>query len=49
VEQSGGNFDFIIDDGGHTNEQNFNSFMVLFQKALKPGGQYVIEDLQTSR
>ena len=29
--------------------QMFNSFQVLFDKALKPGGLYVIEDIQCSR
>jgi hypothetical protein len=49
VQQTGGGFDFIIDDGGHTNPQQLSSFMVLFQHALKPGGLYVIEDLCESR
>lgn len=49
IKETGGNFDVIIDDGGHQNRQIFNSFVVLFKKALKPGGLYVIEDLQCSR
>lgn len=44
----GGGFDVIIDDGGHNNFQQFNSFIVLFLHALKPGGVYFIEDLQVS-
>jgi hypothetical protein len=49
VEQTGGIFDFIIDDGGHTNVQIWNSFQHLFNHALKPGGVYFIEDLQVNR
>lgn len=49
VNQTGGQFDFIIDDGGHTNVQIWNSFQVLFFDALKPGGTYFIEDLQVGR
>mmetsp|Transcript_2697 Transcript_2697/g.9652 ORF Transcript_2697/g.9652 Transcript_2697/m.9652 type:complete len:274 (+) Transcript_2697:1848-2669(+) len=48
-EQSRGNFDFIIDDGGHTNNQILTSFTFLFHNALKPGGIYFIEDLRCSR
>eukprot|EP00878_Enallax_costatus_P005274 GHUV01005541.1.p1 GENE.GHUV01005541.1~~GHUV01005541.1.p1 ORF type:complete len:329 (+),score=43.88 GHUV01005541.1:427-1413(+) len=49
INQTGGQFDVIIDDGGHTNPQIYNSFLVLFHEALKPGGAYFIEDLQVSR
>ncbi len=37
IEQSGGEFNVIIDDGGHTNSQIKTSFDVLFEKALLPG------------
>lgn len=40
-------FDIIIDDGGHTMEQQMISFGCLFKK-VRPGGFYVIEDLGTS-
>lgn len=40
--------DMIVDDGGHMNEQQYNSFMFLFQHALKPGGVYVIEVSQAT-
>ena len=40
-------FDVILDDGGHTMEQQINSFLVLFS-SVKPGGLYIIEDLHTS-
>ena len=49
VTKTGGDFDIIIDDGGHNNNQIYNSFNVLFHNALKPGGLYFIEDLQASR
>lgn len=49
INQTGGNFDVIIDDGGHANHQIYNSFHLLFFKALKPGGAYFIEDLQVTR
>ena len=49
VATTGGNFDVIIDDGGHTNAQIRNSFDILFAKALLPGGFYFIEDLQVGR
>ncbi|KAL6891995.1 hypothetical protein GGI43DRAFT_387232 [Trichoderma evansii] len=42
-----GLFDIIIDDGGHTMDQQITSLEFLW-KAVKPGGLYVIEDLQTS-
>jgi hypothetical protein len=45
--QKFGQFDIIIDDGGHVMEQQINSFKVLFD-FVKPGGMYVIEDLHTS-
>jgi cephalosporin hydroxylase len=40
-------FDIIIEDGGHTMEQQQISLGFLFPY-LKPGGFYAIEDLQTS-
>ena len=40
--------DVIIDDGGHGYVQQLTSFRVLFEAALKPGGLYVIEDIETS-
>lgn len=39
--------DIIIDDGSHRNEHVLASFEVLFP-LLKPGGIYVVEDIQTS-
>ena len=43
----GGEFDLIIDDGGHTMRQQQISFGLLF-KHLKKGGVYIVEDLHTS-
>lgn len=42
-----GPFDIVIDDGSHVNEHVATSFGVLFEY-VRPGGCYVIEDLQTS-
>lgn len=42
-------FDVIIDDGGHYFNQIQTSFDNLFEKALKPGGIYVIEDIAPAR
>ncbi len=39
--------DILIDDGGHTMEQQINTFEVLFD-LVKPGGIYLCEDVQTS-
>jgi trans-aconitate methyltransferase len=43
-----GEFDLIIDDGGHTMKQQQTSFGFLFRH-LKNGGVYILEDLHTSR
>lgn len=48
IQQTGGQFDIIIDDGGHRNDHIYASFMNLWPQ-LKPGGLYFIEDLQVSR
>ena len=43
----GGDFDVIIDDGGHSIQQQQVSFGFLF-KYVKAGGYYIIEDVHTS-
>lgn len=48
VNETGGGFSLIIDDGGHHPEQQLNSYKVLFEQALLPGGTYIIEDIETS-
>jgi hypothetical protein len=48
IEESGGNFDVIVDDGGHTNCQIMTSFEKLWPH-VKPGGLYFIEDLQMTQ
>lgn len=42
-----GSPDIIIDDGGHTSNQQISSFNILFPE-LKLGGTYLIEDTHTS-
>lgn len=41
-------FDLIVDDGSHVNTLTVDSFNHLFYERLKPGGIYIIEDLQCS-
>jgi hypothetical protein len=47
IGKFGGDFDIIIDDGGHLMNQQQISLGFLF-KYVKPGGYYIIEDLHTS-
>ncbi len=47
ISQHGGEFDLIIDDGGHAMHQQQISLGFLFQY-LKPGGFYILEDVHTS-
>jgi hypothetical protein len=47
INNIGGGFDVIIDDGGHTMQQQIVSFKTLFPY-VKSGGLYIIEDLHTS-
>lgn len=47
AQNLGYTFDIIIDDGGHTMEQQIVSFLALFP-FVSSGGFYIIEDLHTS-
>jgi hypothetical protein len=47
VDETGGAFDLIVDDGGHTMSQQITSFEVLFPHIVL-GGAYVIEDIGTA-
>jgi hypothetical protein len=47
ISTYGGDFDIIIDDGGHTMQQQQLTLKTYFPY-LKPGGMYVVEDLHTS-
>jgi cephalosporin hydroxylase len=47
VDASGGNYDILMDDGGHAMDQQQVSLGFLF-KFVKPGGYYVLEDVHTS-
>ena len=47
IDDVGGNFDIIIDDGSHINTDIIVSFIALWQH-VKPGGFYAIEDLNTA-
>lgn len=49
LAETGGNFMYIIDDGGHTNNQIWNTFNLFFDKGLVPGGVYFIEDIHVGR
>jgi hypothetical protein len=41
-----GPFDVILDDGSHQSAHQLVSFRALFQQYLKPGGIYIVEDLE---
>ncbi|RMY68050.1 hypothetical protein D0863_07383 [Hortaea werneckii] len=47
MREAGTDFDVIIDDGGHQMNQQITSLQYLW-RAVKPGGIYFCEDLQTS-
>jgi hypothetical protein len=47
ILESGGNFDVIVDDGGHGNCLIWTSFSKLWP-TLKRGGLYFIEDMQVA-
>ncbi len=47
IAATGGNFDVVLDDGGHTMAQQQISFGTLFP-AIKSGALYIIEDIHSS-
>lgn len=47
INQAGGNFDIIIDDGSHVSAHQIISFEFLFPY-VKSGGIYIIEDLHAA-
>jgi hypothetical protein len=47
VAECGWDFDLIIDDGGHTMDQQQIALGALFP-VLRPGGTFIMEDLHTS-
>ncbi len=47
IDTYGGDFDVILDDGGHAMDHQQVSLGFLFQY-LKPGGYFIIEDVHTS-
>ena len=47
IQESGGNFDVIVDDGSHISQHQMESFRVLFEHGLKPGGLYFLEDSES--
>lgn len=47
MAEAGLEFDVIVDDGGHRMDQQITSLYTLW-KAVKPGGVYICEDLDTS-
>jgi len=47
-ESGGGDFDVVIDDGGHKNCQIWTTFLKLWP-LLRPGGLYFLEDLHVGR
>lgn len=45
--QEFGQFDLVLDDGGHTMTQQITSFNMLYP-SVRPGGIYMVEDCHTS-
>jgi hypothetical protein len=48
IEIVDGPVDFIIDDGSHVPRHQLDTFNLLFDKQLAPGGCYIVEDIETS-
>ena len=48
IGEKGGQFDIIVDDGGHTRKRQINSLIGLWPFLRNKGGIYIIEDIFTS-
>ena len=48
LNETGGSFDIVIDDGGHRNTHTVTTFE-WFWPHVRPGGLYVIEDMHVAR
>ena len=48
ILDSKGDFDIIIDDGSHIIKHQLLAFQWLYRHGVKPGGLFVMEDLNTS-
>lgn len=46
VSRLEGSFDFVIDDGSHALRDQMASYLLLKSK-MRPGGSYIIEDIQS--
>lgn len=47
VLRTGGDYDIIVDDGSHVPLHQVFTFLILFPH-VKPGGVYIVEDIETS-
>lgn len=43
-----GLYDVVVDDGSHVPQHQLAALRLLFTHALKPGGVYIVEDVETS-
>ena len=48
IRKIGTKANLIIDDGSHKPEHQLDTFVYLFEKLLKEGGIYIIEDIETN-
>jgi len=47
IDETGGSFDVVVDDGSHVPSHQMISFETLWP-SVKPGGMYIVEDIETS-
>ena len=48
IDSIGDKVDLVIDDGSHVPSHQLVTFIYLFGLLLKPGGTYIIEDIETN-